>query len=156
MQCKRRISLFFITVFIAAAFAGCMDPSKYGRLRRAGPDMTIDQLLKDSKNYNVYYAGVNLELVNAILFDPKNDDRGFSLQHYWVSVNDDAKLSEAMRWINVFRIEPPSLSRIVGPGDKTFGYLYMLSSSPVIKVVDDKTLYLGNLSQRSESGSGIY
>jgi len=122
----------------------------------AGSDMTIDQLLKNWQDYNVSWTGVSEMNVNAILFDPKNDDGGFSLQHSWVRINDEANLSELMRWINVFRVEPPSLYRIVGPGDKTFGYLYMLSSSPVIKVVDDKTLYLGNLSQRSESGSGMY
>ena len=154
MQYKRRITLVLIAVLIMAG--GCMDSSKYGRLMTAGPDMTIDQLLKNWQDYNVHWAGVNTELVNAILFDPKNDDRGFSLQHYWVPIKDKANLSEVMRWINVFRVEPPSLYRVVGPGDKTFGYLYMLSSSPVIKVVDERTLYLGNLSQRSESGSGIY
>ena len=156
MQCKRRISLFFITAFILAASVGCMDSSKYGRLRMAGSDMTIDQLLKNWQDYNVSWTGVSVMNVNAILFDPKNDDKGFSLQHSWVRINDEANLSELMRWINVFRVEPPSLYRVVGPGDKTFGYLYMLSSSPVIKVVDERTLYLGNLSQRSESGSGIY
>ena len=156
MQCKKQISLFFITVFILTAFVGCMDSGKYGRLRMAGPDMTIDQLLKNRQDYNVYWAGVSENNVNATLFDPKNDDSTFSLQHYWVPINDAAKLSDLVGWLNVFRVEPPSLYRVLGPGEKTFGYLYMLSSSPVIKVVDEKTLYLGNLSSRSESGSGMY
>ena len=151
-----RIFLGLTVVFFLASFFGCMGSGNYGRLRTAGPDMTIDHLQKHWKDYNVYYAGVNLEQVNAILFDPKNDDRTFSLQHYWVPVNDEAKLSELMRWINVFGGEPPSLYRIVAPGDKTFGYLYMLLSSPVIKVVDERTVWLGNLAQRSIGGTGSY
>ena len=155
MHCKRRISLCFIVVFFAVSLFGCVDPSKYGRIRTAGPDMTIDQLVKNQKDYDVYYAGVNVGLVNAILFDPKNDDRKITLQQYWVSANDESKLSECMRWINVFKSEPPSLYSVVGPGGNVFGYLYMLPSSPVIKVVDDKTLWIGDLSDRTSENLGI-
>jgi hypothetical protein len=111
--------------------------------------MTIDQLVQNWKNYNVYWAGVNVRNVNAILFDPKNDDRKFSLQtSNWSPVDKEAKLAELIRWINVFRTQPPNLYNVIGPDGKTFGYLFMLPSSPLIRVVDAQTLSITNISDR--------
>ena len=48
----------------------------------------------------------------------------------------------------------PSLYSVVGPGGQFFGYLYMLPSNPEIKVVNDKTLWIGNLSERRDEKMG--
>ena len=153
---KSRLLLFMpIAAILPALFFGCIESGKYGRLSMAGSDMTIEQLQKQWKEYNVSYAGVNAESVNAILFDPKSDGRQITLQQFWVSVNDAGELSELMRWINVFKVEPPSLYRVLGPGGQVFGYLYMLPSAPEIKVVDENTLWIGDLSERSSERLGI-
>ena len=154
MPKTERIFSILIVVFFLAALFGCVESGNYGRLTRPGSDMTIDYLQKHWQNYKVSYAGVDVGSVNAILFDPKGDGRQITLQQFWVSVNDAAKLSELVRWIHVFKIEGPSLYGVAGPGGQVFGYLYMLPSSPLIKVVDDKTLWIGNLSDRSDDNMG--
>lgn len=154
MHKTERIFLSLIVVFFLAVLFGCVESGNYGRLTRAGSDMTIGYLQKHWQDYKVSYAGVNVDTVNAILFDPKGDGREITLQQFWVSVNDAATLSNLIRWIHVFKFEGPSLYGVVGPGGQVFGYLYMLPSSPQIKVIDDKTLWIGNLSDRSDDNMG--
>ena len=147
---REKIFLWFIVAIFPAFLFGCVESGKYGRLTMAGSAMTIEQLQRHWKDYHVSYAGVDVTLPNAILFDPKNDGREITLQKYWVSVTNAEKLSEVMRWIQVWKSQPPSLYEVKGPGGQVFGYLYMLPSSPVIKVVDDKTLWIGDLSLRND------
>ena len=154
MPKTERIFLSLIVLFSLASLFGCVESGNRGRLTRPGSDMTIDHLQKHWQDYNVSYAGVNVGSVNAILFDPKSDGREITLQQFWDSVNDAGKLSDLISWIHVFKIEGPSLYGVVGPGGQVFGYLYMLPSSPQIKVVDDKTLWIGNLSERSDDKMG--
>ena len=151
-----RFFLIIVVVMFLASLFGCVGSGSGGRLARPGSDMTIDYLQKHWKDYNVSYAGVNVDSVNAILFDPKGDDRKITLQQFWVPVNDAGVFSDLIRWIHVFKIEGPSLYSVVGPGGQVFGYLYMLPSTPQIKAVDDKTLWIGNLSDRTDENMGAF
>lgn len=148
----KRISTTLLFVFIAVPFFGCTAPGKYGHLSMAGSDMTIEQLVKHWEDYQVSYAGVNRTQPTALLFDPKGDDLAITLHRYWASVNTKAELSEIMRWM-----QPPGarivLYNILDPGDRVFGYLYMLTSPPLIKCVDDRTLCIGNITLRDFEGA---
>lgn len=153
---KSKPIVFMLIAAIFPVFVfGCVESGSYGRLTMAGSDMTIEQLQKQWKDYKVSYAGVKVESVNAILFDPRNDGREITLQKYWAPIKDSGELSELLRWIHVFKAEPPSLYRVLGPGGQVFGYLYMLPSTPEIKVVDENTLWIGDLSVRTNETTGI-
>lgn len=154
MRSEKRIFLRLVVVCFLASFFGCVDSENRGRLTMAGSAMTLDHLQKNWKDYNVSYAGVNVESVNAILFDLKSDGREITLQQNWVAVDDAAVLSDLISWIHVTKYGAPSLYSVVGPGGQFFGYLYMLPSNPEIKVVDDKTLWIGDLSERRDEKMG--
>lgn len=148
----KRICGFLFAVFAALSFFGCMEPGKYGRLGIAEPDMTIEQLVKHWQDYRVSYAGVNRTQPTALLFDPKGDDRVLTLHRFWGSVNSQDELSEVIQWMR------PSSTRVVlykimGPGNQVFGYLYTFITPPTIKVVDDKTLWVGNMTLRDFEGA---
>ena len=154
MPREKRIFLRLVVVCFLASLFGCVESENRGRLTMTGSGMTLDHLQKSWKDYNVSYAGVNVESVNAILFAPKSDGREITLQQFWVSVDDAAVLSDLISWIHVFKYDGPSLYSVVGPGGQFFGYLYMLPSNPEIKVVNDKTLWIGNLSERRDEKMG--
>jgi len=149
MAKAKRIFLYLITVFLVTSFLGCAESGDRARLADPRSDMTIDYLQKHWKDYNVSYAGVDADRVNAILFDPKGDGRKLTLQQFWVSVKDEKQLSDLIGSINIFRNEGPDLFSVVGPGGQVFGYLYMLPSEPDMKVVDANTLWIGDLSKRT-------
>ena len=46
-----------------------------------------------------------------------------------------------------------ALYKILGPAQQVFGYLYILASPPEIKVVDDRTLWIGNVTLRDFEGA---
>jgi hypothetical protein len=147
MICKWRIFLFFI--IFSFALSGCLNPAGYGRVKPAGKDMTLDHLVKNWMDYNIHWAGINVRTVNAILFGPKGNDLKFSLQSSWTHVETKEELSELIRWINVFKEQPPTLYKVLGPDNQTFGYIFMLTSNPLIKVVDAQTLSVSNVTQRN-------
>ena len=116
------ISGMLLSAFMVLFFFGCPAPGQYGRLGAAGPDMTIEKLVKHWEEYHVSYAGVNRTQPTALLFDPKGDDLVITLHQYWASVDTEAELSEVIRWLQ------PSggrvaLYKILGPGQQVFGYL---------------------------------
>ncbi len=156
MQKAKRLFFSIIVVLSLVLLFGCVESGSGGRLTMAGSDMTIGYLQEHWQDYTVSYAGVNVDSVNAILFDPRDDGRKITLQQFWVGVNDAGKLSDLIKWIHVFKIEGPSLYNVVGPGGQVFGYLYMLPSTPQIKAVDDKTLWIGNLSDRTDENMGAF
>ena len=149
---KRRIYCLLILMFLAASIFGCMASGKYGRLTLAGSDMTIEQLMTQWKEYHIFYAGVSVSQPNAILFDPRGDDRVITLHEYWAPVKNRSELSEIMGWMGPVGSRA-ALYKIMGPGEQVFGYIYMSNMSPLIRVVDEKTLWIGNMTVRNIEGA---
>jgi len=139
-------------MFTAASIYGCVASGKYGRLTLAGSDMTIKQLVTHWEDYHVSYAGVNKNTANAILFDPKGDDKVITLHKFWAPVKDKSEVSEIIDWMGPVSSRA-ALYKIMGPGEQVFGYIYMLRASPLIKVVDERTLWIGNITLRDFKGA---
>jgi hypothetical protein len=113
--------------------------------------MTIDQLVKNWKDYHVSYAGVRVSLPNAILFDPRSDGKTITLQKYWEPVEDEETLKDLMSWIQLFKFGgPPALYAVTSPDNRVFGYLYCLDNDANIKVIDNNTLWLDDMTLRPE------
>lgn len=148
--------MFAFFVVLALGCAGCA-PGGYGRIRLAGPEMTIGRLAKNWKEYHVAYAGVRVSLPNAILFDPKNDETTITLQEYWTPVDDQETLGDLLAWIRSFRIYGPAiLYKIEGPDNRVFGYLYTLDTSAYIKVIDDNTLWIDDMTLRPDVKENVF
>ncbi|MFC1580629.1 hypothetical protein ACFL4N_06900 [Thermodesulfobacteriota bacterium] len=147
---KRAILIFALVGLLVFSWAGCA-PGGYGKLGMAAPEMTIGTLVKDWKDYNVSYAGVRVSLPNAILFDPKKDDKTITLHKYWAPVEDQETLGDLLSWINVFKwTGPPKLYKIMGPDNQVFGYLYALYNDAIIKVIDENTIWIDDMTWRYE------
>ena len=81
MDAKGRayVSIFIIAILIFL-MSGC---AEYGKLRVESQDvynantrysekMTIQKLLKNWQDYDIYYAGYKASQATGIMFDPKN------------------------------------------------------------------------------------
>jgi hypothetical protein len=141
---------------IALYCVACVPSAHYGRLAVSGPDMTIQRLFDRWQDYHVSYAGVDVTLPNAILFDPKGDDKTITLHPYWSPVRDREELQALFAWIQSFKLDPPRLYRIVGPDNRVFGYLYTLDTSAHIKAIDDNTLWIDDMTLRPSVKQGIF
>ena len=104
--------------------AGCSWFMSYGKLTPAyGPSekVTIQELQKNWRAYNVYYAalhaGVSTDHPSAVMFDPKDDDKTVTVSR-WATVEDDQSLVEMIDTIqNTYTSSGyyPRLWRLVGP-----------------------------------------
>ena len=101
----------------------------------------------------MYYAGVSSSQPNAILFDPRKDDRKMDVHEWWVEVKDPELMSELMGFIYNSPWHP-SLRRITGPDGQRYGYLFSVYWNVPIKVVDDKTMWIDDLSTIPELNGG--
>ena len=162
MFSKASKSLGLVFLLIISVSYGCSTTSKYGTYSFAPPSkqgVTIDSLYKNWKDYHVFYAGVSTSQPNAILFDPRKDDRRLIVHKWWVEVKDPETMSELMGFIYN---SPwyPSLRSIIGPDHQLYGYLFSVYWNVPIKVVDNKTMWIDDLSTIPElhgdwDGSGV-
>ena len=127
--------------------SGCSWLKGYGKIRvlsRHEEKLTIQELKENWQDYTIYYAGSSVGIAAGIMFDPKNDDKTL-VGDRWIKVEDQETLLELIDAIESYVQFYPRLHKILGPDDQFYGYLFYARSHPVIKVVDDRTLYLYDL-----------
>ncbi len=152
MDAKRReyVSIFIITVLILL-ISGC---ANYGKLRkesrglynantRYSENVTIQKLLDNWQEYDIYYAGYKASRATGIMFDPKNDDRKL-LNGWWEKVDTQEQLSYIVKWLGFGsqNYYGNNLYRMMGPDENLYGYVYTPFTHVVFKSVDEKSMYV--------------
>jgi hypothetical protein len=135
-------------LLVGLLMSGCAF-SPYGRL--VLPDrtdaLTLETLVRHWEDYEIHYAGVHAGHPSAVLFDRKDDDRGFMTER-WFKVKDKEMLDDLVDSIQ--RQLPlagysPRLWRIIGPDGRLYGYLFTSWDHAVMKSVDENTLFVNDL-----------
>jgi hypothetical protein len=135
-------------IWVGLLVSGCAS-TQYGKLRmpdRTDP-VTVETLLKNWKDYELYYAGLHAGHPSAVLFDRKDDDRGFNTER-WFKVDNKELLNELID--NIERQLPigvyyPRLWKIIGPDGHLYGYMFTSWDHAVMRAVDGKTLFVNDL-----------
>ena len=152
---KSNTILIFVSL-VLFLLAGCAGLDAYGKLRLLADGkerVTIEQLVDRWQDYDVYYSGIAVHKPSAILFDPKGDERTLQVHPWWVRVEKKDMLLEILKWIDFYRKFPPRLRAVLGPDNAFFGYMYTPWDHALIKVVDDKTLWVNELSMPRDEAS---
>jgi uncharacterized protein YceK len=152
MDAKRReyVSIFIITILILL-MSGC---ANYGKLRVESQDvynantrysekMTIEKLLQNWQDYDIYYAGYKASQATGIMFDPKNDDRKL-INGWWEKIDSKEKLDYVVKWVGfgAQKYYGNYLYKMIGPDQKLYGYVFTPYTQVVFKSVGDKTMYV--------------
>jgi hypothetical protein len=150
MKKYRFLSVFLIALII---FSCASLQKNYGKLRiihKSQNEVTIQNLIDKWNDYNIYYSdiyeGYNPRAALGIMFDPKNNDTTLAGDG-WKKVGDQKTLIEMTKWIYLNTQYEPWLNEILGPDGRFYGYLYYSYGPVVLKVVDDKTMYVFNLEE---------
>jgi hypothetical protein len=147
MSLKKYLYLALIIAFLLSITSGCATTQQYGKLGYAQttePKMTLEQLVENWKDYDIYYSGVHDKYVYGVMFDPKDDERKLVGHEWWEPVETQEDLSELILWINVLPFEP-MLWKILDPDNQLYGFIYTLRHPVMIKVVDNQTLWVDEL-----------
>ncbi|MGD2126263.1 MAG: hypothetical protein PVG99_09300 [Desulfobacteraceae bacterium] len=147
MNRKRYMPAAVAGLLLAFIISGC---ASYGKLRlESGPEkkMTTETLNKNWRDYTIYYAGLNEKHPSAVMFDRKDDDRAV-VGDRWFKVENKEDLVDLIDYIQ--RETPigkyyPRLWKVLGPDDHLYGYMVSAWNHAVMKVVDDKTMYVHDL-----------
>ena len=161
MGAKRReyVSIYILSILILF-ISGC---GTYGKLRvesrhftiasnklntQYGERMTIQKLINNWKDYDIYYAGYRRDRALGIMFDPKADDlRLLADWYWWAKVDSKDSLDFIFKWMDLPRDfwEVIPLYRMVGSGDKVYGYMFTPFIHVTFKQIDEKSMYVYSL-----------
>jgi len=136
-----------IALALVFLMSGCSWYKSYGKVRalsRHEEKLTLQELKENWQDYTIYYAGSSVDLPSAIMFDPKRDDKAL-VSDKWIKVEDQETLSELISWLQHTTRFHPRLQRILGPDDQFYGYFYSGWNHVVLKVVDERTLWVYDL-----------
>lgn len=130
-----------VCALLAFLFVGCSGFGKTMMVRKEMP-VTLDELVTNSDDYNVYYHGTNPNLVSGIIFEPKNDDKTLVLGGLWVKEDDTRVIANVVEQIrkNDFPGYLPKHYRIIGHNSGIYGYIYTGWFHVTIKQLDKNTL----------------
>lgn len=150
MNLKKCLYLVLIVAFLATLTYGCATPKGYGKLgftQTTEPKMTLNQLVENWKNYDIYYSGVHRNYVIGIMFDPKDDERKLVGHEWWEPVQTEEDLHHLILMVNIFRSfrYEPMLWKILDRDNQLYGFIYTARYPMIIKVVDNRTLWVDEL-----------
>lgn len=140
---KRRCGFFVAFVLLAAWVAGCA--GGYGKVRvedKGG--MTVETLVSNRQNYEIYYAGDG-NMAIAVLFDPKTDGKTLQMGPRWDRMPDQSTLDKMVGYLKQQAprgVYSTRLWTILGPDGSTYGYVYTVLTELVIRVIDEKTMFV--------------
>ena len=159
-MCKENIRkinkyIFLFIFFIALIPYGCSISLKnYGKVKRLpkGPDeVTIQDLIDNWEDYDVYFAGsfaryYGVRSPLGVMFDPKNNDTTL-VGNMWEKVRDQKTLIEITQMIYPNTQYEPWLSEILGPDGRFYGYLYYSYGMVVLKLTDEGKMNVYDLEE---------
>jgi hypothetical protein len=148
MNMKSKRHALVGSVLLVGLVLGCATTGGYGTMRVAESGMTVQTLVNNWQDYNVYSAGLG-DLAAAVVFDPKNDGKTLNMGSRWVRVTDQNSLNAQ---IGLLAQRPgagmniPRLWTILSPDGSTYGYVYTILDHLVINVIDNNTMLVEDLS----------
>ena len=92
--------VIIITILSAIIVTGC---SSYGKLiikSKNEAEITIEELIKNSDDYDIHNFGRSKRIVSGIVFDPKKDNKKLLLSDMWEEINEQKSVSDIVRRIN--------------------------------------------------------
>ena len=150
MKILRYIYIHILIAVFLTTLSACAWIGSFGKVRIQYGDsrmVTIEELKKNWTDYSIAYAGGNMENPSGILFDPRGDDRKIIYDN-WKKVEDQKTLSELIGWLSMQEEDGPYAPRlllVLGPDNKSYGYIYTSWNHMLIKGVDEKTIWIEDL-----------
>ena len=149
----------FWTVLIIAGLvvSGCTYIStNYGKIKNLTgareKEVTIDVLIENWEDYDIYYDGLGVKHSLGIMFDPKENNTKLT-GDAWKKVEDQKTLKEIVRWIQPTTLHDTWLAELLDPDDRFLGYLYYSGGPASLKKIDDSTFYMHNLMNPDETNN---
>ena len=148
MKAKQGLrSIFLLLLLSIWMMPGCLGLEKYGSIRASGGQdpTTIQTLIENWQEYNIYYAGLSYKSPSAIIFNPKQGDKRI-VSEKWMPVTDQSVAVTIVKWLDSYINFPSYLSKILGPKGDFFGYVYTSAEEQVVvREIEPNTLFVEDI-----------
>jgi hypothetical protein len=141
---KRYLTGGGLLIGLVLILSGCFGQATYRVVPPAAGNVTIQTLLKNWQDYDVYYAGLDTGTPSAVLFHPKNDNRVVTVDR-WSKVESQELLKNLIESIQrQVALSPfyPRLFEIRGPDSHLYGFMFTAWTTVSTKMIDDRTMYV--------------
>ena len=156
MKLKKRLFYIAILFVTLCLMSGCL--GNYGTIRVADGKWgnTIQNLIENWQDYDIYYAGLSYKSPSAIMFDPKKGGKRL-ISNKWMPVTEQSVVKTIVEWLDSYVTFPPTLSKILGPKGEFFGYMYTSAiQQVVVREIDPNTLFVEDIPlPRMDYGGGL-
>jgi hypothetical protein len=144
---KNPLGIVVVVLGIALAVSGCGTSGGVRSHVVYGNGVTVHDLVTDWRDFTIHFAGHGRGHPSAVLFKPKDDDTVIIADRWW-KVEDFDILKDLVDSIQ--RQLPiayfyPKLLQLVGPDNHRYGYVFTSWDHVVVKLLDERTLYLYDL-----------
>jgi hypothetical protein len=134
-----------LTAFLLFGFVwGCADQQRYGRTMVTKSVPTIEALYENWSDYEVYVQAASPTLPIGIIFDLKEDGKKITYHNFWTPVKDKEELDMFIRRLKN-REGRLYVQEIRDPDKQVYGYLYSLPVNPLIKRINDETIWIDRI-----------
>jgi hypothetical protein len=126
-------------------FSGCSWQGTYTVVPPVSGNVTIQTLLENWQDYNVYFAGLGVGNPSAVMFDPKNDDRVITVDR-WSKVESRKVLADLIDSIQrQTGFYYPKLLEIRGPHGHLYGFIFTAWDVVLTKMIGDRNIFIFNI-----------
>ena len=146
-QTKKVCAAVAAASLLSCLLCSCVGFGNYGTLRVASGSWgtTIQALIDNWQDYDIYYAGLSYKSPSAIMFDPKSDGKRL-ISDKWIPVTEKSVVITIIDWLNADMNFPPTLWKIMGPEGDFFGYMYTSAVQQVVtRQIDEQTLWVDDI-----------
>jgi hypothetical protein len=143
MDFKSMMTPVLLFVVMGLLIAGCAGGNFATMKAEDSGRVTLESLVRDWQNYNIYYGGSIPDRPIAIFFDPKNDGKTVEVEGLrWWKAGDEKTMLDAVGRVKMLQETVPRLWKVLGPDDSLFGYAYTPLIRLNIVVVNENTIRL--------------
>jgi hypothetical protein len=141
---KKYLTGAILLVGFVLILSGCLGQGIYKVVPAVGGSVTIQDLMKNWQDYNVYYAGLDVGNPSAVMFDRKDDDRVIAVDR-WSKVESRELLTDLIdpiqRQVQLASYYP-RLFEIQGPDGHLYGFIFTAWGVVSTKMIDDRTVFV--------------
>ena len=144
---KKRFAAVSVAVGLVLALSGCATYTGARSQMVYGNRISVQGLVKDWQNYNIYFTGHGRGHPSAVLFEPKDDDRAIIADRWWKVETYEvlADLVDSIQRQLPIGFYYPRLLELVGPDNHRYGYVFTSWDHVVVKLTDDRTMVVYDL-----------
>ena len=147
VKMKKRFAAVLVAVGLVLALTGCATYTGARSQMVYGSRITVQGLVKDWQNYNIYFTGHGRGHPSAVLFEPKDDDCVIIADRWWKVETYEvlADLVDSIQRQLPIGFYYPRLLELVGPDNHRYGYVFTSWDHVVVKLIDDRTMVVYDL-----------